>query len=254
MSSSIFRKVSIDRLSSPEQLDMLLEVVNPRSWLVFVALVVVLIGGLAFGAFVRVPTTISAEGVLLNHGSLVPIDAPASGYVSNLSIDEGDVIAVGQQLAMLETEAGPRPLFSMQDGRVIQLLIARGNTIEVDDLLLVLEPLDETILPSVLALLPADQADEVTADTLVDVSIANQSIVGQVRTVSQLPINAAALTRLVGSDNVVDQLATMTDHVLVDIALANTHDTNIPSGVIADVDFRIAEQQIWRYVVQQGGE
>ncbi|MEY4095680.1 MAG: hypothetical protein RLZZ53_2879, partial [Acidobacteriota bacterium] len=36
-SEKIFRKVALDRLASPEQLDLLMEVTSPRSWIALVA-------------------------------------------------------------------------------------------------------------------------------------------------------------------------------------------------------------------------
>ena len=48
---SIFRQKSIDRVSSPEQLNDYIRVTTPTVWLVLLALVILLLGMLAWSVF-----------------------------------------------------------------------------------------------------------------------------------------------------------------------------------------------------------
>ena len=48
---SIFRQKSIDRVSSPEQLNDYIRVTTPTVWLVLLALVILLLGILAWSVF-----------------------------------------------------------------------------------------------------------------------------------------------------------------------------------------------------------
>jgi hypothetical protein len=64
--SSIFRKESLERLSSPEQLDQLMQVVSPRSWLPLATLGCLVGLGLAWSIFGRIPVTASGQGILVN--------------------------------------------------------------------------------------------------------------------------------------------------------------------------------------------
>lgn len=48
---SIFRKKSLERISSPEQLDEYIRVITPSVWVVLVALAILLIGFLAWSIF-----------------------------------------------------------------------------------------------------------------------------------------------------------------------------------------------------------
>jgi hypothetical protein len=52
---SIFRKESLERLSSAERLDQLMQVVSPRSWLPLVALGSI-VGVVSSGAFIASPS------------------------------------------------------------------------------------------------------------------------------------------------------------------------------------------------------
>lgn len=59
MNQQIFRKSSIDRVSSPEQLNDYIRVTNPGVWLVLAAVIVLLIGACVWGIFGRLETKIT---------------------------------------------------------------------------------------------------------------------------------------------------------------------------------------------------
>lgn len=66
MESNIFRKKSIDRVSSPEQLNDYIKVSNPTVWMILVAIIIFLVGVCAWGYFGRLETTVSTSGEVLN--------------------------------------------------------------------------------------------------------------------------------------------------------------------------------------------
>lgn len=84
MNQQIFRKSSIDRVSSPEQLNDYIKVTNPGVWLVLAAVIVLLMGACVWGMFGRLETKITvpvqvAGGeahLLLEDGQQVDPDAP----------------------------------------------------------------------------------------------------------------------------------------------------------------------------------
>ena len=53
---SIFRQKSVERVSSPEQLDDYLKVTSPSVWLVLVGIIILLVGTIAWGAFGKLKT------------------------------------------------------------------------------------------------------------------------------------------------------------------------------------------------------
>ena len=59
--SNLFRKKSIDRVSSPEQLNDYIRVTKPSVWLVLIAVVLLLIGMLIWSIFGSVTVT-NADG------------------------------------------------------------------------------------------------------------------------------------------------------------------------------------------------
>ncbi|MEL6222850.1 MAG: hypothetical protein AAFQ57_15840 [Cyanobacteria bacterium J06626_14] len=63
--NSLFRKESLERLSSPEQLDQLMQIVTPKSWLPLGALGALVLAGLIWSVVGRIPITVTGEGLLV---------------------------------------------------------------------------------------------------------------------------------------------------------------------------------------------
>jgi HlyD family secretion protein len=98
---SMFRERSLERLSSPERLDQLLQLIDRRSWLPLVALGA-LVGILVlWSIFGRVPVNVHGEGILIHPRTVVEIQVPGSGQLTRLDVRVGDVVQPGQTLATI---------------------------------------------------------------------------------------------------------------------------------------------------------
>lgn len=66
MDDKLFREKSLKKISSPESLNDYVKVSNPGVWVLLVAVIFLLIGIFAWGAFGRIDSTISTIGVVKN--------------------------------------------------------------------------------------------------------------------------------------------------------------------------------------------
>jgi HlyD family secretion protein len=98
---AIFRKVALDRLSSPEQLDTLLRVTAPRSWLALAALAALLAVAAAWGWFGSVTTKAIGQGVLIRTGGVQGVVTLGAGQVVQVAVNVGDRIEIGQVVAQV---------------------------------------------------------------------------------------------------------------------------------------------------------
>lgn len=110
----IFRKVALERLSSPEQLDQLLQVTDPKGWLALGALGLLLLTSVAWGVFGSIPTESRGEGILLRRGGVTSVVAAENGQVEEILVAVGDVIEKGQVVARIRQE---ELLRQIQDSR-----------------------------------------------------------------------------------------------------------------------------------------
>jgi HlyD family secretion protein len=100
-SSDLFRKVSLERLASPEQLDQLMRVTDLRGWVGLVAAGLVLSTALAWGVAGRIPESISGVGMLVKSGGIFEVTPTAGGRVVNLGVGVGEDVVEGQVVARI---------------------------------------------------------------------------------------------------------------------------------------------------------
>jgi len=103
--SKIFRKVALERLSSPEQLDQLMQVTRPQGWLALAALLALILAALAWGVFGSIPTEAVGQGILLRQGGVSELFAAGSGQVEEVLVRVGDTLEKGQAVARIRQES-----------------------------------------------------------------------------------------------------------------------------------------------------
>lgn len=107
MKDSIFRKESIDRLKSPEQLNDYIRVARPGVWIVLSAIVLLLIGVLIWGIFGSVETVVHTEAVVEDQVAVCSLDTVNAAEVVQgltVSIDgqSGTIQKVSQGVAIAD--------------------------------------------------------------------------------------------------------------------------------------------------------
>jgi len=99
---NLFRKESLERLSSPERLDQLMQVVNPKSWLPLLALSSLVGVGIVWSIYGRIPITVEGRGVLIYPSQVMPLQSKSSGQLLALNVKVGDIVKKGQVLGTLD--------------------------------------------------------------------------------------------------------------------------------------------------------
>ena len=95
MDNQLFRKKSLDQISSPEQLHDYLHVTNPTVWLILAAIILLLVGCLIWSSVATIDTFASATATVNDGSMVIKIDDP------NLEkmIKSGMKVAVGDTTA-----------------------------------------------------------------------------------------------------------------------------------------------------------
>lgn len=94
MDEKVFRKKSIDRVSSPEQLNEYIRVSNPGVWMILGAIVLLLVGAIVWGVLGHIDTTVDAVAVSDNGQVLL--------YVKEEQMAD---VCVGQTVRINDTRA-----------------------------------------------------------------------------------------------------------------------------------------------------
>lgn len=99
---SPFRQESLERLSSPERLDRLMQVVRPKDWLVLSTLGSLIAIALLWSVFGRIPVTASGRGILVYPRRIATVESPVAGQLNAIKVNPGDCVEPGAVLATLE--------------------------------------------------------------------------------------------------------------------------------------------------------
>jgi len=99
---NIFREASLERLSSPERLDQLMQVVAPRDWLVLIVLGAVVVGSVGWAIGGRIPVTVQGRGVVLYPYRSTELQSPVAGQLKILKLKAGDRVQQGDVVGSID--------------------------------------------------------------------------------------------------------------------------------------------------------
>lgn len=102
---TLFRKIALDRLSSPEQLDQLLHITRPAGWVALVTLLGLVILALGWGIFGSIPTQVRGSAILIKTGGVYEVVARSGGVITDVSVRAGDIVKRGQKIARIAQPA-----------------------------------------------------------------------------------------------------------------------------------------------------
>ena len=97
----LFRKAALDKLASPERLDVLMQVTKPQDSIARWTFAGLAAAGLFWGFFGSMPERIPGEGQLRGGGGIQTIQAAGDGILTALDLRENSVVAPDQQVATI---------------------------------------------------------------------------------------------------------------------------------------------------------
>lgn len=102
---SIFRKASLERLASPDQLDQIMRVTTPRSWLALAGSLLMLCVAVLWGFEGSVPSTVSGEGAIVRRGGVLNVVTRGAGLVTSMDVETGEHVRANQVVARIAQPA-----------------------------------------------------------------------------------------------------------------------------------------------------
>jgi HlyD family secretion protein len=118
--NKLFRKVALDRLSSPEQLDTMVQIVTLKSWLMVAPLIALVVLAILWGIFGSIPSKVTGKALLIQRGGLSDITSGSTGRITAMKVNVGDTVSVGQMVAVLAQPEQVDKINSLE-GRLAEL-------------------------------------------------------------------------------------------------------------------------------------
>lgn len=114
-SKQLFRKAALERLSSPEQLDTLMQITSPVGWVALLALFIILVVIVLWGIFGTIPDKIEGNGILLRGGKVLGLTSGTAGQVTQILVKSGDTVVKGQEVARISQSDLLRQIQNIED-------------------------------------------------------------------------------------------------------------------------------------------
>ncbi|MDR1473625.1 MAG: HlyD family efflux transporter periplasmic adaptor subunit [Lactobacillales bacterium] len=123
---AIFRQKSLDKLSSPEQLDKLVVVASPMTWLTLIGAGLIVVATVIWSIVSTVPKTETASGIYMNVGDLQSIHSMSQGIVRKALVKSGDKVKKGKVLFEV---AGGNDIVATTSGTVYSIAVTNGTPV-----------------------------------------------------------------------------------------------------------------------------
>lgn len=117
---SVFRRESLERLSSPERLDQLMQVVAPQAWLGLAALTGLCTLGIGWSIWGKLPLTVTGRGILVRPYQVVEVQLAAAGKLQSLRVKVGDRVELGEVLGVID-QADLQQQLRLQQAKLVEL-------------------------------------------------------------------------------------------------------------------------------------
>jgi len=139
--AQLFRKSSIEKLSSPEQLDKSIVVTSPMSWVVLLGIGLIIVCFVIWAFCGTMPTTLEARGIVSNGIYTNSIYSDVTGIVENILVTEGETVDAGKVIATIIDEANTKHNVEASESCVItNIEIETGSKVNYTDELFGISP------------------------------------------------------------------------------------------------------------------
>lgn len=100
--AALFRKNAVEKLSSPEQLDVMMQVTSPSGWIALCGLAVVLVFVVIWSIVGQIGIKVDGQGILMRGAAVLDVTSGTQGRLSDVLVRPGDLIKPGQTVARLD--------------------------------------------------------------------------------------------------------------------------------------------------------
>ncbi len=97
----LFRKAALEKLASPERLDVMMQVTSPAAWLALAALGAILLVLIIWSVIGSISIKVNGKGILIRGEAVLDVTSGAYGRLAELLVDENEVVKRGDVVARL---------------------------------------------------------------------------------------------------------------------------------------------------------
>ena len=230
-----FRVKALARMRAPDEIDTPTTLASPRGWIAVLVVAVIIAGGAVWAFAGSLPITVGASGLLSHPQGISALQSPVSGVVTDVRAAPGAPVSAGQTVAEIQSGSQEQPVVSPFGGVVVGVAAASGQVVGAGSTVLTVERTSGSDGKMVaLLFVNASAAAEMVPGMQADLSVSSAPsaafglLRGKIASVSQYPLDGAALNNLLGGDPALSGYTSPGEPWLVTVDL--TPQAGSPSG------------------------
>ncbi len=230
-----YRKSSLEKISSPEQLDKVLRVTSPLSWLPLLGLTVIVVVTVIWSIVGTIPVTITSRGIVSSQLGSNAVYSQEQGKVVSVRVREGEELHLGMPVMTYKTSGNEmKTICSDQVGRVSGLDVKKDDVLTPGQSVIRVTPTSSG-QQIVVCYVPLAQAKKLERGMQVNItldSLESRSygkMVGRIVNIDAYACSSKGMTAVLGSDNFLEGTFTK-DGPVVAVACELYPDANTVSG------------------------
>ena len=211
MKKEIFRKAALDRLSSPDQLDRVMKITSPLSWIALLGVTLIIAAVVVWSFTGSLLSTVTANGILVSSSTATnTIRAQGSGTVA-FRVGPRDATPIRQgetPVADLTLNNTRTVCLSTQNGYVASLLVKDGDSVDQGTELIRVRPyVTEGQKDVVVCYVPISDVGKIRLMMEANITLLSESsstsghMVGRVINIDTSATSQKGIEAVVGADN-----------------------------------------------------
>lgn len=207
--ADLYRKSSMEKLSNPEQLDRMIKITSPLSWLALIATLLIIAATVVWSIVGTLPAIETVSGVIAGAENVCGIYSDVTGTVETIYKAPGDQVAAGEKIAGIRTAGGEvREITAKEAGTLAVLSVEEGTFVPGGTEVARLTP-DSADAQVVVCYVPlaVSQKLKTGMEVLVyPVSVDSQKyghMEGEILSIDEYAANAASMAYVLGAGNLV---------------------------------------------------
>lgn len=235
--ADLYRKSALERISSPEQLDKVMKVTSPMSWMALIGITLIIVVTLVWSIIGTIPVTITTKGVVSSHVGSSAVYIQEAGEVSSVKVRVGQEIKMGDPvISYLNSNKETVTVYSDQFGMVESLPVKIGDKLNPGSAVVRVTP-QSTAGQSqmVVCYVPLAQAKKLERGMQVNVSLDSLdsqsygNMVARIINIDAYASSVEGMASVIGSGNNLDAAFTK-DGAVVAVACELYTDPETQSG------------------------
>lgn len=128
--ADLYRKSSLEKLSNPDQLDQMIKISSPLSWLALLSVLLIIIATVVWAFVGTLPTTETVNGIITGADSSCAVFAESAGVIDKYYKQSGDVVTVGEAIAdVMQGDGTSDTIYAGVDGKLSCTLFEEGASV-----------------------------------------------------------------------------------------------------------------------------